>query len=153
MSFECLFVSFGPMRSRHMLHSFPASQEGILSVLVLPLFCIDAMLRVHATFAMLCSAGMCAVLPVLDLPREAVTDVNKPPFPIVNVIADQPVTVMQVDQLRGTQSGQRSLLERVVHAQQEFETSIGADLEAQSRQLDKLRQMSARIGVVAKGAR
>ena len=151
MSFECLFVSFGPMRSRHMLHSFPASQEGILSVLVLPLFCIDAMLRVHATFAMLCSAGMCAVLPVLDLPREAVTDVNKPPFPIVNVIADQPVTVMQVDQLRGTQSGQGS--EKVVHAQQEFETSIGADLEAQSRQLDKLRHMSARIGVVAKGAR
>ena len=112
------------------------------------------MLRLGAAFAVLCSACMCAALPVLDLPREMMKDVNKPPFPTVNVIADQPVIdALQFDQLRGARSAQWSLLERVARAQQKFETSVGVDLEAQNRQLDKLRQMSARNSVLAPDTR
>ena len=112
------------------------------------------MLRLGAAFAVLCSGCMCAALPVLDLPREMTNDVNSPPFPTVNVIADQPVTdALQFDQLRGARSAQWSLLERVGRAQQKFETSVGVDLEAQNRQLDKLRQMSARNSVLAPDAR
>ena len=112
------------------------------------------MLRFGAAFTVLCSGCICAALPVLDLTREVMKDVNKPPFPIVNVIADQPVTdALQVDQLRGARSAQWSLLERVARAQQEFETSVGVDLEAQKRQLDKLRQMSARNSGLAPDTR
>ena len=125
-----------------------------MSRATLPPTQFDTMLRLGAAFAVLCSGCMCAALPVLDLPRETMKDVNKPPFPTVNVIADQPVTdALQFDQLRGARSAQWSLLERVVRAQQKFETSVGVDLEAQNRQLDKLRQMSARNSVLAPDTR
>merc|ERR1712183_656243 len=35
------------------------------------------------------SVSFLSALP-LDLPRELVMDVNKPPYPVVNIIADQP---------------------------------------------------------------
>jgi hypothetical protein len=77
-------------------------------------------------------------------------DVNKPPFPIVNEIADHPITQSaQVDQLRGARIAQQSLLERSDTAQKTFEASAGIELDAQNQQLDKLRQMTASIGGLA----
>lgn len=112
------------------------------------------MFRLRAAFALLCSGCMCASLPVLDLPREVVTDVNKPPLPTVNVIADQSIVdASQIDQLRALRSAQQSFLEKVTSAQQEFEAAAAVDLEAQDRQLNKLRQISAHIGVSAQGTR
>jgi hypothetical protein len=98
----------------------------------------DAMLRVRTAFVLLASLDLCSA---------AALDVNQSPPPIVNVIADQPITVSaQAAQLRGVRGTQRSLLEIVDTAQKEFETSAGIELDAQSRQLDNLRRMSARIG-------
>ena len=106
----------------------------------------DAMLRVRTAFVILSSVGLSAAVPVLDLPRGANLDANRPPFPVVNVIADQPaVASAQAHQLRGARSAQRSLLEIVDTAQKEFETSAGAALAAQTQQLDNLRQMTARV--------
>lgn len=116
--------------------------------------CIDTMFRLRAAFALLCSGCTCAALPVLDLPREVVTDVNKPPFPTVNVIADQSIAdASQLEQLRELRSSQQSFLEKVTSAQQEFEAAAAVDLEAQDRQLNKLQQISAHIGVSAQGTR
>ena len=107
---------------------------------------LDAMLRVRTSLAALLSLGLCSAIPVLDLPREVITDVNKPPFPVVNVIADHPVAESaQADQLRGSRNAQRSLLERIDAAQKTFEASAGIELDAQNKQLDKLRQMTLRI--------
>jgi CPW-WPC domain-containing protein len=81
-------------------------------------------------------------------------DVNEPPFPTVNVIVDQPVTdAVQADRLRGARSAQWAFLERVVLAQQGFESSVGIVGRAQEGQLDKLRQMNARITALARNAR
>jgi hypothetical protein len=111
---------------------------------------LDAMLRVRTAFAALSSVCLCAAIPVLDLPRAATMDVNKPPFPTVNVIADQPITESaQVDKLRGARSAQQSLLERVDTAQKKFEAAAGVELDVQHQQLDKLRQMTARISGLA----
>ena len=111
---------------------------------------LDAMLRVRTAIAMLSSVLLCAAIPALDLPRAATMDVNKPPFPIVNVIADHPITQSaQVDQLRGARIAQQSLLERVDTAQKTFEASAGIELDAQNQQLDKLRQMTASISGLA----
>ena len=108
------------------------------------------MLRVRTAFTFLSSVGLCAAIPVLDLPHGATLDVNKPPFPVVNVIADQPVAESaQADQLRGSRNAQRSLLERIDAAQKTFEASAGIELDAQSKQLDTLRQMNARIAGLA----
>ena len=131
-------------------------QEDFLHLSCATLFFaqLDTMMRLRTAFAMLCSACMCASLPALDVPREMMKDVNKPPFPTVNIIADQPITdAAQVDQLRGARSAQRSLLERITSAQQHFETSVSVDLDAQNQQLDKLQQMNARIGVLPRGSR
>ena len=115
---------------------------------------IGTMYRLLTAFAMLFSGCMCASLPVFDIPREMVTDVNKPPFPTVNVIADQRIAdASQVDQLRQIRSAEQSFLEKVTSAQQEFEATTAVDLEAQDRQLNKLRQISAHIGVLAQGTR
>ena len=47
-------------------------------------------MRGAVSFAILLSVlGKCASKPVLDLPREMTMDVNKPPFPIVNVISER----------------------------------------------------------------
>ena len=101
----------------------------------------------RTAFAILFLGCSCASIPVLDLPREMTMDVNKPPFPIVNVIADQPMTdASQVDQLRSARVAQRSLLQRIVTGQQEYENSVGVDLWAQRQELDKLR------GTIAHGA-
>ena len=106
---------------------------------------LAAMLPVHTAFAALSSLCLCAALPVLDLPREAM-DVNKPPFPIVNVIAEGPIAeAAQVDQLRGALGARQTLLGRVDTAQKKFEASAGIELDAQNQQLDKLRQMTARV--------
>ena len=81
-------------------------------------------------------------------------DVNKPPFPTVNVIVDQPVTdAVQADRLRGARSAQWALLEKGARAQQDFRSSVGIDVKAQERQLDKLRQMNARIPAMAPNVR
>lgn len=112
------------------------------------------MYRLLNAFAMLISGCMCASLPAFDLPREMVADVNKPPFPIVNVIADQRIAdASQVDELRTLRTAEQSLLEKVTSSQQEFEATTAADLEAQDQQLNNLRKISAHIGVQAQGAR
>ena len=98
------------------------------------------MLRVRVAFAFLASGCICEALP----------DVNKPPFPIVNVIADQPVTgSAEVKELRDTRSTQQSLLKRIASARETFEASASVRLEAENQQLRNLRQMSARTGVLA----
>ena len=108
------------------------------------------MLRVRTAFTFLSSVGLCSALPVLDLPRVATLDVNKPPFPIVNVIADHANTEpAQVENLRGARSAQWSFLEKVDTAQKKFEASAGSELDAQNNQLDALRQMSARLSGLA----
>ena len=90
------------------------------------------MFRVITAFSMLSSVGLCAAMP------------------IVNVIADQPMTEsVQAGNLRGARSTQRSLLEEVDAAQKNFEVSAQMELDVQSKQLDNLRQMSARIGGLA----
>ena len=90
------------------------------------------MFRVITAFSMLSSVGLCAAMP------------------IVNVIADQPMTEpVQAGNLRGARSTQRSLLEEVDTAQKNFEVSAQMELDVQSKQLDNLRQMSARIGGLA----
>ena len=99
------------------------------------------MLRVRTAFAALSSVFLCSAV-----------DVNKPQFPIVNVIADQPITESaQVDQLRALRGARRSLLERADTAQKKFEASAEIELDAQNEQLDTLRQMSARITGLARG--
>ena len=104
------------------------------------------MLRLLTALTILSSSGLCAAIPVLDLPRGSTLDVNKPPFPIVNVIADQPITESgQVEQLRGARSERRSLLGTVDTAQKQFEALAGIELDVQNQQLETLRQMSARI--------
>ena len=104
------------------------------------------MLRVRTAFVILSSVGLSAAVPVLDLPRGANLDANRPRLPVVNVIADQPaVASAQAHQLRGARSARRSLVEIVDTAQKEFETSAGTALAAQNQQLDNLRQMTARV--------
>ena len=50
-------------------------------------------MRGAVSSAMLLSAlGSCASKPVPDLPREMTMDVNRPPFPIVNVISEGAAT-------------------------------------------------------------
>ena len=90
------------------------------------------MFRVITAFSMLSSVGLCAAMP------------------IVNVIADQPMTEsVQAGNLRGARSTRRSLLEEVDAAQKNFEVSAQMELDVQSKQLDNLRRMSARIGGLA----
>ena len=90
------------------------------------------MFRVITAFSMLSPVGLCAAMP------------------IVNVIADRPMTEsVQAGNLRGARSTQRSLLEEVDAAQKNFEVSAQMELDVQSKQLDNLRQMSARIGGLA----
>ena len=72
----------------------------------------------------------------------------------MNVIVDQPVTdAVQGDRLRGARSAQWALLEKGARAQQDFRSSVGIDVKAQERQLDKLRQMNARILAMAPNVR
>ena len=90
------------------------------------------MFRVITAFSMLSSVGLCAAIP------------------IVNVIADQPMTEsVQADNLRGARSTPRSVLEEVVTAQKNFEASAAMELDVQNKQLDNLRQLGARIGGLA----
>ena len=89
------------------------------------------MFRVITAFSMLSSVGLCAAIP------------------IVNVIADQPMTEsVQADNLRGARSAPRSL-EEIVTAQKNFEASAAMELDVQNKQLDNLRQLGARIGGLA----
>ena len=109
------------------------------------------MFRLHDAVALLSSVVLCAALPVLDLSGEMTSDVNEPPFPIVNVIADQPLNTLQSnDQLRGVRHAELSMLEKVRAAQKSFELSSGAILEDQNQQLDTLRQMSAHLNDMAR---
>jgi hypothetical protein len=107
---------------------------------------LGTMFRVRTALAILSSVELCSAIPVFDLPRGATLDANKPPFPIVNVIADQPITESaQGEQLRGARSEQRSFLETVDTAQKKFEALAGIALDAQNQELETLRQMSAHI--------
>ena len=113
---------------------------------------IDAMFKWHAALALLSSMCFCTALPVLNIPREATLESAKPPFPIVNVIADQPFPSSARDaQLRRVRNAQQSLLEQASNAQKRFEILAGFVLEDPNRQLETLRQTSAHVSSFTQG--
>lgn len=92
----------------------------------------------NSYIVLFCALSLCEPLsaaPVLDLPRELVMDVNKPPYPVVNIIADPPAV--------GISSSSQSMRLSALQMGSTYKEQAHVELEKQTRQLERLTKLAA----------
>merc|ERR1719229_1154337 len=102
---------------------------------------------VHLCFALLCGSGMAKQAPFLgmNLPVELVTDVNKPPFPRVNVVMEAPSSV-GTDAVRHARWAADEKHKESEHAFNSYKRSVQKVMmeeEARFREAQRLRKVAS----------
>merc|ERR1712130_801966 len=79
----------------------------------------------------------------LDVPRELIMDVNKPPYPIINVIADEPGTESgSAAALKEQRKNELARAKQTAEEQRAYDKAAGLAVRAQNLRLNKLHGLS-----------
>ena len=100
-------------------------------------------MRGAVSFAILLSVlGKCASKPVLELPREMTMDVNKPPFPIVNVISERASPASSATNAHGEARAETVAIAKTSSGERASENSAFATLlTEQHARLERLKSL------------
>ena len=104
-------------------------------------------MRAAGFFAIVFSVwSRCLSQPLVELPREAVMDVNKPPFPIVNVISERAPPASSANTASGGSRAETSARATTSSGARRYEEGAFArEVAEQHARLERLRSLRASL--------